>query len=244
MISNRRVRFPAMLVLAYGLIGCGVNPVHSGAPGAYEGRVTDTDDCEQLESSARLRLGLIEDELRSGRPRAALAYLDGLPRELQNQPRATYLRAEAYRIVADYATARSLYRDLSTGCLSGAGYHGLGLVDAAERDVGGAVQHLYEARVRLSADPRVRNDYGYALLLAGRTADAKVEFETGAELSNRQPKVIRNLVLALLVEGDSEGALRYARSIAVSEADLDLLHERATEIRKQLVKDTSDEKIR
>jgi Flp pilus assembly protein TadD len=167
-----------------------------------------------------------------------------LPRELQKQPRATYLRAEAYRIVADYPAARSLYRDLSKGCLAGAGYHGLGLIDAAEHDVGGAVQHLYEARMRLSADPRVRNDYGYALLLAGRTAEAKVEFETGAELSNRQPKVIRNLVLTLLVEGDSEGALRYARSIAVSEADLDRLYQRATEIRKQLAKDTSDEKIR
>jgi Flp pilus assembly protein TadD len=228
---------PGMLI-ALSLMGLGACATGPARPvPAVEGPSSQgSSDCGSLADAERLRLVLIEDELQAGHPRAALAYLDALPGTLRNAPKAVYLRAEAYRAVAEYTQARTLYEALSIGCLAGAGYHGLGLIAAAQQDLEASLSNLYKARTLLSADPKVRNDYGYALLLAGRVAEARVEFETVLELSDRQPRAAGNLVLAMLVDGDESAALRYAQVISLSDERMQQLRHHADVLRERYSK--------
>ncbi len=230
-------------ILLAGLVGCVTQPTRPSAANQHDElpSVQSEAGCEALDSAARLRLSLVEDELHADRPRAALAYLDALPTGLKEDPQAVYLRAEAFRAVADYGNAKGLYQALSAGCLAGAAYRGLGLIAAARHDLDGALHNLEQARALLSADPRVRNDYGYALLLAGRIAQAKVEFETAVELSDRKSPAAGNLVLALLVEGDEARASTYARQAALSDAQLERLRRRAATLRTQLQKERAND---
>ena len=214
------------------LSACAANPVNR-AIGGHVDLAASTRPCVELDQAARMRLMLIEAELEAGRPRAALAHLDGLPVPVAGRPEARYLRAEAYRAVSDHARARELYQDLTTGCLAGAGFHGLGLVAAAEADVGQAHQYLLHARNLLPSDPKVRNDYGYALLLAGDTSAARIEFETVLELSERQPRAAGNLVLAMLVEGHEREALHLADAVSLDGERLQQLRRQADILRKR-----------
>lgn len=195
-------------------------------------------NCAELEDGERLKLGLIEDELAAGRPRAAMAHLDALPDALAGRPLALYLRAESHRQVKEYDLAAGLYGRLSEGCLPGAGYHGLGLVAAARQDLDTAIRHLRRARERLAADPRVRNDYGYALLLSGRPEAARVEFETALELSAGESRAARNLLLVMLVVGDEQAAQRYARTLSLGDTESRRLHRHAMALREQLPKES------
>lgn len=228
-------------LLALLLAACSGHPVR-GTTAAIPGPVA-AGDCGGLEDAARLRLMTIEDELQAGRARAALAHLDSLPASLGGHAKAVYLRAEALRAVADYPGASHLYRSLLPGCLAGAGHHGLGLVAAAQADFAAALEQLHQARLRLPADPKVRNDYGYALLLAGRVPEARVEFETVLELSEHQSKAAGNLVLVMLVEGREEEAARLARGIPLTEAGLETLRQRALVLRNGLVEEDSRENL-
>jgi Flp pilus assembly protein TadD len=233
-------RLIGMLSLFISLSGCVTSPVRPVATADQAEPVAVTNDCSALEDADRLRLSLIEDELHGNRPRAALAYLDGLPETLKVRPKAVYLRAEAYRDVAEYDLAGRLYQRLSKGCLAGAGYHGLGLIAAAQQHLDSALFNLHQARVLLPADPRVRNDYGYALLLAGRAAEARVEFETVLELSDQQPKAASNLILAMLVSGQEQEALHYAQAIKLDAARLTQLRQRARSLQSHRQEDKSD----
>ncbi|MAT64086.1 MAG: hypothetical protein CMN57_00380 [Gammaproteobacteria bacterium] len=226
----------ALLTMALLLGGC-MNAAVRPAGDVTTALAADI-DCAELEDGERLKLGLIEDELKVGRPRAAMAHLDALPEAIATRPLAQYLRAESHRQVQEYDPAVALYRRLSEGCLPGAGHHGLGLVAAAHRDLDGAVEHLRRARELLAADPRVRNDYGYALLLSGRPAAARVEFETALELSAGEPRAARNLLLAMLVAGEEQAAQRYGRSLKLSDAETRRLQRHAMALREQVLKES------
>lgn len=221
--------------------GCADNPVRSSSITDDRKLATTGDNCEELSSAERLRLSLIEDELRANRARAALAYLDALPEKLGNKPKAVYLRAEAYRDVAQYDDANKLYQSLSKGCLVGASYHGQGMVAAEQSDMDTALVNLRQARFLLAADPRVRNDYGFALLLAGHIAESKIEFETALQLSSKHPKAAQNLVLAMLIEGNEQNALGYARAISLSETELQRLRQQANVLRTQISEEHSND---
>lgn len=224
------------LALALLLGGC-TNTAVRPADDRTDTLAADT-DCAGLEDGDRLKLGLIEDELEAGRARAAMAHLDALPDAVAGRPLALYLRAESHRQVQEYDLATGLYRRLSEGCLPGAGHHGLGLIAAARQDLDTAIEQLRRARELLAADPRVRNDYGYALLLSGRPEAARVEFETALELSAGEPRAARNLLLTLLVVGEEQAAERYARSLALGEAESRQLHRHAMALREQLPKES------
>lgn len=227
-------RLPLLLIPILLLGGCmttAVRPADEQAAGPVAG-----DNCAGLDNAERLKLGLIEDELAAGRPRAAMAHLDALPEPVAGRPLALYLRAESLRQVKQYDRAAGMYRRLSEGCLPGAGRHGLGLVAAARQDLEGAIDHLQRARELLAADPRVRNDYGYALLLNGQAGAARIEFETALELSAGEARAARNLLLAMLVAGDEQEAQQYARSLALKAAESRELHRHAGVLRERMLK--------
>ena len=70
--------------------------------------------------------------------------------------------------------------------------------------------------VALPASPRTHNLYGYALLNAGRFAEAVREFETYAAISPREASPFDSLADAYLAMGDAPKAIAsYSRAIAI-----------------------------
>lgn len=203
--------------------------VQSGTPAAS----LNTGDglCEAgLSNALRLRISLVREMMHKGLLLAALAHLDGLDPADGRTPVVRYLRAEAFRKLGNTARAEDLYRGLVNTCLSGLGYHGLGLIAAQRGDLNSARAELERARRLRPTDPRVRNDLGYVLLLTGRYPSARTEFLTAMELGDPGRRSAMNYILLLFREGQAAEAERVGTSMGIPEAELARMQARAEKL--------------
>jgi len=172
------------------------------------------------------RLAAIEQVLRDGKPYAALAQLDAMRSEA---PSVQLVRADALRRIDRGSEAAALYEQLLSGCQRAKAHHGLGLLLANQGKLSEGLAHLQAARAAAPTDVRVRNDLGYALLLAQRTDEARFELLTVLDLSPREPRAARNLVLLTLREGRPEKARELASSLGLDAATLERLSQQASQ---------------
>lgn len=176
------------------------------------------------------RLAAIEQVLREGKPYAALAQLDAMRSEA---PSVQLVRADALRRIDRPKEAAALYQQLLSGCQSAQAHHGLGLLLANQGQLTEGLTHLQAARTAAPTDVRVRNDLGYALLLANRTDEARFELLTVLDLSPREPRASRNLVLLTLREGRPEKARELATSLGLDAATLERLGQQIAQYQSQ-----------
>ena len=176
------------------------------------------------------RLAAIEQVLRDGKPYAALAQLDAMRSEA---PSVQLVRADALRRIDRTKEATALYQQLLSGCQSAQAHHGLGLLLANQGQLTEGLTHLQAARTAAPTDVRVRNDLGYALLLANRTDEARFELLTVLDLSPREPRASRNLVLLTMREGRPEKARELASSLGLDAATLERLGQQAAQSQTQ-----------
>lgn len=183
----------------------------------------DTDGKAEQQLDNRKIVGLLDEE----RFHAALARLDAMP---QTNAYTRYLRAHVLRQLGREAEAESLYKELLTSCMEGYARHGLGLLAARDGEIDNAREYLGQAREQIPLDIRVRNDYGYVLLLVGQPEAAHAEFMTALELNGdvRQPRY--NALLALMMLGRTEQAQRFAEHTKLSQADIDRARQEARRI--------------
>jgi len=181
----------------------------------------------------RLHLELIEKMLDGRRAHAALAHLDALTPEAAAAPAARLLRAEALRRIGQTDPAWKIYEALLITEAAAPAWRGLALIKADQGDLTTAVDWLGKARDLQPTSARIRNDLGYALLLRGDLAQAKLELVTALELDGER-RAARNLVLVLLLERDSEGAERLARQHEIGGAALERLRQRADHLRARV----------
>ncbi len=200
-------------------------------PGRGEARCGE----EKAPQEAVLHLQLIEDMQRQGLYHAALAHLDALGKAGADLPRARFLRAESLRRTGDVAQARRLFEELTHSCLAGLGHHGLARLDVDAGDTAAALDQFAAAERERPTDPRIRNDHGYALLLAGHTAEATHQFQTAYELGGGE-RAAANLLLSLLVAGEVEKAAALSRSLGLSTEELQRLRGDAHALRTQFKK--------
>jgi len=212
------MRCPTLLAAALAglLAACGNPPPRPAETAADCGR--------PAEAGAQTRLAMIRKLLDSGHPYAALAHLDAAA---PAGPAANHLRADIQRRIGQAAEARALYRGLLGTCLAGAGHHGLGLLAGQEGRLGESVDHLRQARLALPADPRVRSDFRYALLLAGDLEGARLEFLTAQDLDSDDRRTTLNLLLLFYRQGDAAGADTLARRYRIEEDEQARLREQA-----------------
>jgi len=173
--------------------------------------------CEALPAAENTKLGIIRQMLMSGRPHAAIAYLDAAHIDA---PQSDLLRADGLRQTGRHEQATELYRKLLGTCVAGNAYQGLGLIAGQVGDVEEAVDQLHSASALLPVDPDVRNDYGYALLMAKNYDDALHEFLTAIELSPGNRQAAHNLLLLLYRTGENDKAGKFAKDFGISEADI------------------------
>ncbi len=206
------------LGFALGLGGCAL-PQRVDAP-----RVTGG---EPLTVDREVYADLIRSMLDQGQYYAALAHVQqrrtaggGDVDELR------YLEAEARRGLGQVAAADALYQALLRGRLAGQAYHGLGLLHAAS-DLPRAITFLGQAARVRPTDANVRNDLGYALLRAGRYRESLHELATAIELSPEADKARNNLLLLMMLQGDSAAVERIVRESAVAPETVTRLRQQA-----------------
>lgn len=209
---------PAALCMAGLLAAC------AGQQQTRPGEAAAIDCGRTVEAGALTRLAMIRKLLDGGHPYAALAQLDAA---VTKGAAANHLRADILRRIGQPAEARTLYQGLLATCLAGAGHHGLGLLAGQEGRLQESVGHLRQARLALPADPRVRSDLGYALLLAGDLEGARLEFLTAQDLDPEDRKAALNLMLLFYRQGDATGAETLGRRYQVGEEERIRLREEA-----------------
>jgi Flp pilus assembly protein TadD len=216
------------IYLIASIMVCSTSPAWSGPlaqlqgppAGGQESRLAATESkppsCEALAPADGTKLGIIRQMLAAGKPHAALAYLDAAHID---SPQSDLVRADGLRQTGRDASATELYRKLLDSCVAGNAYQGLGLIAGQEGDVIEAVDQLHSASVLLHIDPAIRNDYGYALLLAGEDEAALHEFLTAIELSPGNRQAAHNLLLLLYRTGENEKADKFAEQFGIDAAE-------------------------
>ncbi len=137
---------------------------------------------------------------------ASLAHIDAYEAAHGASPQTRRLRADALRASGQEDAARQQYLSLLNTEEAAAAHHGLGLLEAQAGDYARSAEHLRKA-IRLDPlDALALSDLGYACLLQGDIASARVPLIQAAELAPDNRKVIGNLALYLLLTGDNAKA--------------------------------------
>lgn len=214
----------------------GIGPRVGEAPSATElalpGRAEPLCGEEKAPHEVVLHLQLIEDMQRKGLYHAALAHLDALGEEGAQLPRARFLRAESLRRAGSPVQARALFKGLTDSCLAGLGHHGMARLEVDAGRIEASLRHFADAERQRPTDPRIRNDHGYALLLAGYPFDARRQFQTAYELGGGD-RAAANLLLALLVVGDKPAAAELSERLGLSAQEMKRLRTDAVNLRKR-----------
>lgn len=214
----------SVLVLSALLAGCaGLGAPHT--PEALE--------AQDQRQERGIHTDLIRGMLDQAQYYAALAHIDEQRNRFGERPELEILRAEALARIGDRNGAEAAYQKLLRGPYAAQAHHGLGLL-YADLVPSAALGHLSRAARLAPTDARIRNDYGYALLRAGRLDEAERELATAVQLAPGTPRYAANLVLALLVKGQAQRALDVARDAGLSEEALAALRLQAQRVRTGL----------
>jgi len=208
-----------LLVGALLLSGC------ASLPGREE---TPARDCEStLDSDERVAMQLAGEMMGEGRPYAALAELDALG---TRKPEVRLARAQILARIWHPAAAGEFRAVKDDPCHRGAAYHGLGLLALREGDYQKARESFAVARRELPNVARVRNDYGFVLLMLGREADAEFELRSALELSEGGERPLENLLLLYLSRDDTEEMNELVRRYGVDAGLVERLDARAAQL--------------
>ena len=105
------------------------------------------------------------------------------------------------------AAAVAVYGQLLKTPLATRGYRGLGLIAGAAGDFTRAAQEFQQAVQLAPTDAATLSDLGYARLRDGDVDGARVPLMKAAELDPTNPKIVSNVALYLLANGDQAQAL-------------------------------------
>ncbi|NML32271.1 pilus assembly protein [Paraburkholderia antibiotica] len=152
-------------------------------------------------------LGLIDQMQSQGLYFASLAHIDAYDKQYGTSPDSILLRADALRMTGQSSAAAGAYGELLKTPLAARGYRGLGLLAGAAGDFGHAAQQLQQAVQLAPTDAATLSDLGYARLRDGDVDGARVPLMKAAELDQKSPKIVANVVLYLLANGGDVQAL-------------------------------------
>ncbi|HEX4895204.1 MAG TPA: tetratricopeptide repeat protein [Solimonas sp.] len=226
------MKYALALLAALALAGCvspRSTPTYSIAAGegaqAASTTRTGREDTDQAVYGDLIRTMLQQEQYY-----AALAHIQAQQRRDGGSAELSYFEAETRRKLGQFEAADKLYRGLLRSDLAGEAYHGLGLLWSA-RDTRKGLVFLYEAAKRQPTNALVRNDFGYALMRAGRYREALPEFATAVELDPQSSKARNNLLMLLILSGDESRAQRMAAEAGVSKETLSRLRKQALSLR-------------
>lgn len=180
--------------------------------------------CTELVPEESTRLALIQQMLADGKPHAAIAHLDAIRTKSE---RAELLRAHALRQTGRAQQAQVIYEQLTTSCVSGHAYRGLGLIASSAGNLPEALRYLKAASGTLPTEHTIRNDYGYVLMQSGQHDAALHEFLTAVELAPDYRQAAHNLILLLYQQSDTTRAEAFAKQFGIVADELQQLKKMA-----------------
>jgi Flp pilus assembly protein TadD len=156
--------------------------------------------------AASTYLNLIERMQTQGLYYASLAHIDAFEKQYGVKPETTLMRADALRMTEQPQAAADAYTKLLQTPLAARGQSLPTHQRSIPGDFGHAAQQLQEA-VRLApTDAPTLSDLGYARLREGDVNGARVPLMKAAELDHANPKIVSNVVLFLLADGNDTQA--------------------------------------
>jgi Flp pilus assembly protein TadD len=137
---------------------------------------------------------------------ASLAHIDAYEKQYGSTPDTILLRADALRQTGQAEASADAYTKLLNTPLAARGYRGLGLLAGAAEEFDKASEE-FDAATRLQpTDALTLSDLGYSRLRLGDVAGARVPLMKAAELAQDNPKILSNVALFLLAEGQAAAA--------------------------------------
>lgn len=173
----------------------------------------------------RIHLELIRRMIAQDQNYAALAHIQAQQRS-GNSEELRLLEADVRRKLGQLAAAQQLYQGLLTTGFAAQAYHGLGLITAT-RDPAQSLAYLRRAVQLAPTDVELRNDLGYALMLARRYPEALPELSTACELGPNSEKSRNNLVILMILMRDERSVQRIVRQSNVDAGTLADLRKQA-----------------
>ncbi|VWB20315.1 TPR repeat-containing protein [Burkholderia lata] len=179
-----------------------------GAQAERAALIQTADQKQSVPDTPGMYLGLIQRMQTQGLYYASLAHIDAYDKTYGVMPESVLLRADALRMTDQPAASAAAYNQLLKTPLAARGYRGLGLLAGAAGDFDRAVQALTQASELAPTDPSLLSDLAYAKLRSGDVVGARVPLMKAAELDQRNPKIVSNLVLYLFAAGHTQDAQR------------------------------------
>lgn len=183
------------------VVGYGVGPQAERAVMAQQASKDPAPD------TPGMYLGLIDQMQSQGLYFASLAHIDAYDKQYGASPDSILLRADALRMTDQPAAAANAYGQLLKTPLATRGHRGLGLIAGAAGDFARAAQELQQAAQLAPTDATTLSDLGYARLRDGDVDGARVPLMKAAELDQTNPKIVSNVALYLLANGNQAQAL-------------------------------------
>ncbi len=153
-------------------------------------------------SEPKVMLALIRESQQQQRYFASLAYIDAYTRQFGDSAELASLRANALRMTGQEDQAQTAYRALLNTDEAASGWHGLGLLAASAGNFTQAASDLAKATAQQPTNAEYLNDLGFARIQSGDLAGARLPLGQAAELDPDNGKVLANLALLLLLQGE------------------------------------------
>mgnify|MGYP001603221971 CR=1 FL=1 len=186
---------------------------------------------DDLETPRQVHVELVRGLLNQSQFYAALAHIQQARANGDSSNELRYLEAEALRRLQRAQSAETIYRELLKTDLAAQGYQGLGLL-SGDRDATAAVGYLRKAAKKAPTDAGIRNDLGYALMLAARYPEALAELSTAAELAPGDERSANNLIVLMVLMDDETSVRRLAQDAGVDAPRLAELRRQAQSLKK------------
>ncbi len=106
---------------------------------------------------------------------------------------------------------------------------------ATRGDINQARLHMLKARRLAPASADIRNDFGFILLAHGDFRSAQREFMTAIELAPGHPVAVRNMVMSLILDNDTNTAKRMAKNNNITANEWYSLVEQAKNFQKPAI---------
>lgn len=228
--AARLVKLVGALAAALSLVACTASPDRQQLDRMVAEEIPD----DSPESRRKVHTDLIRGMLRQQQYYAAVAHIEAQVRENGPTDELRLLEADARRRLGQTAAAQAIYRDLLRTTFAAQAYHGLGLTNV-QTDLRTAVWQLQQAVQRRPTDTEMRNDLGYALMLAGQHSAALPQLATAVELETGtgSKKARHNLVLLMIVTGDEPAVKKLAQEAELTAAALADLRRQAQSFPQQ-----------
>lgn len=183
------------------------------------------------EQTARLHSELVRGMIDRGQYYAALAHLEEQERKTGGSDEIRHLRADTLSRLGRHDEAQQIYQGLLRGSFAAEAHHGIALYHQDKSNDAEALSHFRDA-VRLKpTDAQMRNDLGYALMLQGEKADARLHLATAFELAAATERFRNNYIMALIWMGDEDTARKVAKAADVDGKTMADLRIRAQKLR-------------